>query len=224
MHKRACCSGNQEAAWSIPSISSTKGHGGLLAGVGVKASGSSELMKKRTHQGSSGLIFFSLSLFLKEEIVTFPLNLAARSPGTTPAAYEGTTMLPPAQIGLGSAPGEEVREARGPHPSPHPTRTPGPQMSQETGKVATGRAPSLPAASLVHTSHCQTVPLTSEVLGFSCPSFAFPSLGHSRGHKVQRKELREISCSVNSSHSLAGERIAAETSLGRVSISSPFYS
>lgn len=95
-------------------------------------------------------------------------------------------------------------------------------------KVAIGRAlspslPLLPTASLVHMSHDQTV-LTSEswlwfpelvVLGLSCLSFAFPSLGHVCGHMIQRKKaLGHFFYCPNSSHSFGGENVTAKTSLG----------
>ena len=59
MHKEACCSGNRgQTTWYFTSISSTKGPQGLPAGVGVKAFGSSELVKERGHAIGVQDLFF----------------------------------------------------------------------------------------------------------------------------------------------------------------------
>lgn len=220
--------------WSFPSISSTKGHQGLPAGVGVKVFGSSELVKKKEHTSGvqASFFFLSLSLFLKEEIVTFPLNLAARSPGSNPAAHSALPRCLPPRSALGASQEGWWGRLWGPRPNPQPhphSWAPDVPGDREGGlwegcltsrclpgphSPLSGRPPPLvsPGSALV-------------VLGFSCPSFALPSLGHSRGHKIERKEHWEMSYIVNnSSHSLGGECITAQIRLGGVSVSCPFYS
>ena len=73
-------------------------------------------------------------------------------------------------------------------------------------------------------SHYQAVLLTREawlwlsepgVLGLSCLSFAFPSLGHPCGHMIQReKALGDFLYCPKSGQSFGGEFVTAETSLG----------